>query len=443
MKLFLKLFILLSCIQSYCQEEFENNVIIKREFQQRPEQVFSVDLDNDGDLDILVGEYDVIIWFENLDGQGTFSERILISGWDVGWCNDMDIGDIDNDGDMDIVYSSRNEDRIAVKKNVNNASFFPTSYPVYTNVSHVQLVDINNDDNLDLLYVNSSNIIWKPNINGDGEFGNPIVIASGVSNVLNIEHGDLDNDNYEDIIVTSEFGLKLFWYKNVDGIGNFSAAQAISSELNFPTGLFIADLDADGDEDVISGDYPGIYWSENNGNGDFEDISLISNDGIRCKDVYIDDIDNDGNLDLLKASNSGMYWYKNDGEENFSNQPALSELTTQSYRIITGDFDGNGTLDVATGSSSKTSWYKNIDGLGNFSPEINLYPAHWHPKKVQHADIDNDGDIDLIVVGRGLLAWYENIDDTGDYNQKTIFYGVGNSNDFGKNAIHLRGRFRH
>lgn len=49
--------------------------------------VFAADLDGDGDIDVVAGLYiyDQVSWYENLDGNGTFSEQL-----DVSPCCDYD-----------------------------------------------------------------------------------------------------------------------------------------------------------------------------------------------------------------------------------------------------------------------------------------------------------------------------------------------------------------
>lgn len=57
-----------------------------------------------------------IVWFENLDGLGTFSEKKTIST-EVQLAQSVIAADIDNDGDMDVVSASQNDDKIAWYEN--------------------------------------------------------------------------------------------------------------------------------------------------------------------------------------------------------------------------------------------------------------------------------------------------------------------------------------
>src|SRR5690606_18818031 len=92
--------------------------------------VIPIDMDNDGDQDLIAAITDThsgwIVWFENLDGQGTFSEEnFLIQNPNI--YSKLMLADIDNDGLSDIlatdfVYAQGN---IFWYKNLGNLTFGP------------------------------------------------------------------------------------------------------------------------------------------------------------------------------------------------------------------------------------------------------------------------------------------------------------------------------
>ncbi|WP_420570978.1 T9SS type A sorting domain-containing protein [Kordia sp.] len=80
-----------------------------------------VDLDNDGDMDVLsfsdLSSNNKMVWYENTDGLGTFGpEQIIVNN--VNYIN-IDVNDIDGDGDMDILYTDNNQ-KIGWHKNIGN-----------------------------------------------------------------------------------------------------------------------------------------------------------------------------------------------------------------------------------------------------------------------------------------------------------------------------------
>jgi hypothetical protein len=71
------------------------------------------------------------------------------------------------------------------------------------------------------------------------------------------------NDNYVDVLSASAYDNKIAWYKNMDGNGDFSSRETISSSQTGARDVCAADLDNDNDMDVISiGEYK-IVWYEN------------------------------------------------------------------------------------------------------------------------------------------------------------------------------------
>jgi len=438
MKYFIRILVLLVFSSTYSQIDFDDNLIMKYEFQDRPKVVIPVDIDSDGDLDLVVGTEKVILIFENIDGNGSFAERRIITNWDVNRCESMDVGDIDNDGDMDIAYTSKLENRLVIIENHSNASHFQSNYLIdnpnafQQDVENVLLVDMDNNGNLDLVYEDSNDIFWRPNPLGDGNFGSPLIIANNMHDLIKIKHGDLNNDSYEDIIISAYSGNNISWFKNIDGTGNFSSELVISpADIGFARSLHVADLDQDGFEDVLSSDDDGVYWSKNYGNETFSPRTIISPNGHAGRDITTADLNNDGHLDVVNISNNSLYWYENDGNQDFIMQNTIDQNIRTGLSIATGDFDNNGTIDLASGSEYKTAWFKNFDGQGNFSKENTLYAFHINPLKILHADMDNDSDLDLIICNWGGIAWYENIENTGKYNQRPVFYSTGiNSNNF-------------
>ncbi|MFT5077086.1 MAG: hypothetical protein ACI85B_002150, partial [Flavobacteriaceae bacterium] len=108
-------------------------------------------------------------------------------------------------------------------------------------------------------------IAWYEN-DGLGNFGSKQIISTNITS-RNIISVDLDNDGDKDILYNhQEIGLEGFvvWKAN-DGLGTFGTTQLISNNLEAPRGLFAADIDNDGDEDVFYTDISDnkLAWHEN------------------------------------------------------------------------------------------------------------------------------------------------------------------------------------
>jgi hypothetical protein len=123
---------------------------------------------------------------------------------------------------------------------------------------------------------------------------------------------DVDGDGDTDVLSASAVDDKIAWYQN-DGSENFTA-HTVATAANGARNVFAADVDGDGDTDVLSASYldDKIAWYENDGSENFTayTISIVANG---ATSVYAADVDGDGDLDVLSASavDDKIAWYEN------------------------------------------------------------------------------------------------------------------------------------
>jgi len=101
--------------------------------------VYSIDIDGDGDMDVLSASYDdKISWYENTNGQGTFGPLQMITT-EASSPRSVFASDIDGDGDVDVLSASSFDDKIAWYENLitlgldDNSSMNFSVYPNPTN----------------------------------------------------------------------------------------------------------------------------------------------------------------------------------------------------------------------------------------------------------------------------------------------------------------------
>ena len=143
-------------------------------------------------------------------------------------------------------------------------------------------------------------------------------IATSADGARDVHVADMDNDGDLDIVSVSAFDDTVAWYEN-DGAANptFTAANIVTN-LDHAYGVYIHDLDGDGDQDIIAASTydDKITWLENNGAADptFAATTIATSaDGPR--DVFVADIDSDGDMDIVAASREDdtISWYENNG----------------------------------------------------------------------------------------------------------------------------------
>lgn len=450
-------------------------------------QVYAEDFDNDGDMDVLSGYWGHIVWYENLDGLGNFSDEYVISNdvnlvfsltsTDIDSDGDMDIlstswsgniswfeninglgdfsdeiiiesepstafyafpSDIDGDGDMDIITGRPGH--IAWYENTDGQGNFVFQQMITTDVYRPRSIytfDADLDGDLDIITASSdvngnfSKVAWHENLDGQGNYGNQIILSTFLHDPRSIHTNDIDNDGYTDILISSAKDGTVSWIKNLDGTGNFSDPNPIATETQSPRWSYSADFDGDGDMDVvsISWGYGNIIWFKNiDGQGDFRIAQVISNTADFSKSIYAEDFDGDGDLDLIVAIMDAdtIAWYENtDGLGKFGPEQIISTNADRAWSVYAGDFDGDGDIDALSASfwDGKIAWYENIDGIGSFSSEIILSSGMSPYKSVMAIDIDNDGDLDVITASDGSssdVQWFENLDGQGNFSETKI-----------------------
>ena len=382
-----------------------------------PSDVFSSDIDGDGDMDVLSAAQsgNHIAWYEN-DGKGNFSEQKIISTQAEGAIK-IFAADLDMDGDMDALYASQFSGEIAWSKNDEDGNFAEKIIIVDANpfvrINSIYAADLDGDGLKDVLFTTTANqVAWSKN-QDVGNFLPPKTIsieAKGASDIFAI---DLDKDGDIDVLSAS-FGndilpntnlsggiSKIAWYEN-DGDGHFSELKTISLfGFGITVGkskLFPADFDADGDIDVLGAysyddDIIGnpkidrLWWHENDGMDSIsfkKDPSTIATDFENINRIYAADVDCDGDLDALTASidDNTIAWFENDGNGNFSKLQLISDKVSGAVSVFATDLDADGDEDVlaVAASSGKIVWYENLyksttstRDLFNESP-LRVYP---------------------------------------------------------------------
>ncbi len=353
--------------------------------------VFAGDLDGDGNNDILCacpGD-NLVAWYKNMDGLGTFGSKQVIAVFDS--LDFVTAADLDGDGDLDIISCSGAEDFIFWYENLDGLGSFDIGNSVTTAVAlpkEVEVADIDGDGDLDLVSASRDDdkVAWYENLDGLGNFGPQIIISTNALSTVSIDLADIDGDNDIDVLATSGSERRLYWFENLDGLGSFGSGHIIIEDpvAGFFNSIFSIDIDGDSDIDVISVELVDgrVAWYENlDGLGTFGTLQTIDLTLSLPSVAYAFDVDNDGDNDVLSQSSPDM----------------------------------------------KIVWYENLDGLGNFSPQQIVTTEADGPQSIYASDFDEDGDLDLTSASNvdGTIAWYENLTilgvDENELNNFTIY----------------------
>ena len=328
------------------------------------------DIDNDGDLDLYVANFEQDILYRN-NGDGTFTDITKRAGIDnTLWSIAAVYLDFDLDGDLDIF--------------VVNYLIYKTSMPV---TKYRGIIGFGHPRS----YEGTADVLYKNN--GDGTFTN-VADAAGV---VNSTEGrgmaavvcDYNKDRFPDIYVANDTGRNFLYHNN--GNGTFSDESLFlgvgydeNGVAEGSMGVDAGDYDRDGWFDLIvaNSEKATLYKLQNLGNNEFffDDMtveSLLQRPTLPLvgfSPLFLD-YDNDGHLDIFSA--------------NGHPQEIIEKLTdyeTFAQRDQLFRNNGNGTYTEV----SKTSG-------AYFSEEL-------VGRAAAAADYDNDGDVDIVIMNSNQRA---------------------------------------
>ena len=299
--------------------------------------------------------------------------------------------------------------------------------------------DFDGDGLLDIVSASSNDnaVSWFRNEGIDPNSGLPsfsikkqITWSSLGSRIVTV--ADIDSDGDMDVIGASYYDKSLRWFEN-DGTGQFTP-HLISSGVFEGQGVAVADVNNDGQPDVISassGDNT-IAVFKNIDRGVFCEIKdVVDDNAIGARTVIAVDLNGDGWVDLASASKDDdtVAWYPNDGAGNFPRKLIVSagNHSKGAYSLVAADIDQDGHQDLivaSNGNDRVTLWRNN--GKGEFTPTVVFDDADF-VLSVTAIDFDKDGDLDIASASffDGHINWYENVDGKGNvWKNHTIYIGT-------------------
>lgn len=337
--------------------------------------------------------------------------------------------DIDNDGDADMVASiynyssefSRSENGIVVLLNNGSGVYSnsDTTAGIYGSPKQLVVADFNQDGYLDVAGTTKgtgSNSYVEVFINNQsGSFNAPVTYLFTSNFPIGISSGDINSDGYPDILTTRYDNDVIHVLLN-DGDGTFTAQSTVGVGDGPYLGLALYDVDSDGDLDLISTNWDGanISVAKNNGNGTFASSTQFSIKSNYAGNLTGGDIDGDGDIDLIVTSTDAdedatesVTVFFNNGSGDYSTS---TEIVDFADVVTLADLEGDGDLDLFMVYETKVKIHKN-NGSGTFSAFS--YKGNMGSKYgngIDVADNNGDGDIDVAVSTSSGLVFFENGD---------------------------------
>ncbi len=322
------------------------------------------DIDNDQDLDIVMAGNQTATIISNL-GAGGFTETLTLSAASVDACG-LTLGDSDGDNDLEIVLGN-STNSLYLNLGITATTFFSQtnagSFSAASPTCQLTWGDADNDQDLDLLGIQNGTAVLYRN-DGNNQFSLATTLDNGGATITTAAWADIDNDSDLDIFVGSGTANRVYRH---DGMWSFTDTTAgdLLTDSNDPQTAVWGDIDGDSDLDLFIGNQttgPNLY--RNDGSGLFTHLtsSELANEIGIVTDSSIGDIDGDSDLDLLIGfHNQPAKLYRNDGNGNFDDVTSgqLASDLHISPQVALGDGDGDGDLDALIGTPGYVRLYFN------------------------------------------------------------------------------------
>jgi hypothetical protein len=294
------------------------------------------DVNGDSHLDAVFANVDVPnrVCFGN--GFGGFSCGDIDAENPIS--RDVALGDVNLDGNLDAVFANPFEQDWLCLGDGTGAFSCSSFGPDDADSWAVALGDVNGDGYLDALIASNG---------GDNQvcLGNGSTFScSGFGSAgptQDVAAGDVDNDGNLDCVFVNAEAIDIPGYAEVcrgDGSGHFSCVSA-SVDANSPISVALGDINRDGILDAVFGAFDAQNQAcLGNGTGDFNSFacSEISPETNRSVGVAVGDVDGDGRLDAVFANSLSQVnrYCRGDGDGGFECEDVGSDAFDTQYVAI-------------------------------------------------------------------------------------------------------------
>jgi len=398
---------------------------------------FFIDLDNNGLLDMIIGEYHGRLFHYEQESQTSVNfslELDAITGMDKGAQSAPFLIDLDNDGLLDMIVGNVNGTIIHYEQNESNSVNFSLVADSLGGIAVGRFAipvctDLDDDGLLDLIIGDNTGVLFHYEQDAAGSITFTLVSNKFSEIDVGIQSApyftDLDNDDLLDLLVGEGAGNINHYEQDAAGSGNFTLVSENFNDIDCGKNSAPCFTNIDGDDllDLFIGGENGnfsLYEQETSGSTTF---NLITEKFLNIIDIgsqsspFILDIDNDGLLDMIIGEYQGtLSHFKQDAAGSIS----FSLVSDTLSGIVVGynaapaftDLDDDGLLDLIIGDESGILHYYEQDAAGSTSftrvadslsgIKVESYSAPFF------TDLENDGLLDLIVgEDEGKLNYYE------------------------------------
>jgi hypothetical protein len=343
-----------------------------------------------------------------------------------GLTHSVGVADVNGDGKPDVVAAvfcdlSCDNGELDVLLGNGDGTFQPAVGYILADTQFpdgLAIADLNGDGKPDLVLSNWLYSVVVMLGNGDGTFQPGVTYSAGGGYGMGVAVGDVNHDGKPDVVVAESWaGLSAVGVLLGNGDGTLKSAVTYYAG-GCPASVAIADVNGDGNPDLLVADPCGnaVAVLLGNGDGTFQPAVMYGPGGTGLGGIAVADVNGDNKWDIVVVNGSGeangdssIGVLLGNGDGTFQPAVVYDSGGEEANAVAVADVNGDGTPDLVVVDQCSNGVYCQLpvvgvligNGDGTFQPTLTFGTGGFRPTSIVAADVNGDGNPDLLVGNAG------------------------------------------